>query len=210
MPQLPQTVQQQAAIARQAKEVKAEGAGVEAPVLYLLTSFKIRAVVGMMPTKFLAGGTLAGLIDLNCPPEVLRHPELVLHWSTTRRAADRTVSKVINMPKPIVTADVASGSISPTSRRRPRRRAAAIARLAVAPTTTLITVATTAYCSEATMAPIGSTPSDNPGLDERWSNSVRHPIIDHRPPVRNDDARRATSGAIMTAAVVTTARRTIE
>lgn len=62
-----------------------------APELYLATAFYIRGVVGRMPTKFVRGGTLPGLADQNCPPEVLRHPELQLIWNIVRKSADRTV-----------------------------------------------------------------------------------------------------------------------
>ena len=61
------------------------------PELYLSTGFNIRNIIGQIPVKFLRGGTVA-LNDLGCPPEVLRHPELVLIWQTLRNmTSDRTV-----------------------------------------------------------------------------------------------------------------------
>ena len=52
------------------------------------------------------------------------------------RQSTGATSNVISMPKPIVTAEVAIGSISPASSSRPCRRAAVIARAASAPTAT--------------------------------------------------------------------------
>ena len=74
------------------------------------------------------------------------------------------VSNVISRPKPIVTADVAIGSISPVSSSRPARRAPVMARAASsADRRRRATVATTVVRSDAAMAPTGSTPMLMPG-----------------------------------------------
>ncbi len=62
-----------------------------APELYLYTGFHIRSVVGRVPERFNYGGTLAGLVELGCPPEVLKHPEMVLVNRTVRKDADFSV-----------------------------------------------------------------------------------------------------------------------
>ena len=72
-------------------------------------------------------------------------------------------SNVIRIPKPIVTADVAIGSISPVSRIRPPRRHATMASAASAPSATATTVATAAIRSDVSSASRGSTPTLIPG-----------------------------------------------
>lgn len=62
-----------------------------APDLYLYTGFQIRSVVGRVFDRFRHGGTLAGLPDLGCPAEVLKHPELVRIVHAQRREEDRTL-----------------------------------------------------------------------------------------------------------------------
>ena len=64
-----------------------------------------------------------------------------------RRSTGRT-AKVTSRPKPSVTALVPSGSIDAASSTGPPRRAYAIAQAARPPTTTAMSVATTAYDSE--------------------------------------------------------------
>lgn len=59
-----------------------------APDLYLYTGFTIRSVVGRVFAKWRYGGALAGLVELGCPPEVLRHPELVRIVRTLRQTKD--------------------------------------------------------------------------------------------------------------------------
>ncbi|AWM35913.1 hypothetical protein GobsT_63540 [Gemmata obscuriglobus] len=59
-----------------------------APDLFLFTGFTIRSVVGRVPERWMYGGTLAGLVELGCPPEVLRHPELVRIVRTNRQIKD--------------------------------------------------------------------------------------------------------------------------
>ena len=68
------------------------------------------------------------------------------HHDARQSNGDR--SNVISIPKPIVTADVAIGSIRPVSSSRPRRRAAVIASAARAPTRTARAVATAAMRSD--------------------------------------------------------------
>ena len=72
-------------------------------------------------------------------------------------------SNVIRIPKPIVTAEVAIGSISPVSSSRPPRRQATMASAARAPSATASTVATAAIRSDVSRASRGSTPTLIPG-----------------------------------------------
>ena len=67
------------------------------------------------------------------------------------------------MPKPIVTADVAIGSIRAVSSSLPRDVAAAIASAARAPTATAITTATSMTRTEVTSESNGSMPMAIPG-----------------------------------------------
>jgi hypothetical protein len=83
------------------------------------------------------------------------------------RQSTGSVSKVISMPKPIVTAEVASGSISPPSSARPARPAATMARLASAPMTTANEVAQAAFVNEFAIASTGSIPMRIPGRISR-------------------------------------------
>ena len=126
------------------------------------------------------------------------------------RRASRTgaVSNVISMPRPMVTAEVPSGSIMPTSSSRPWRRAAAIASAASPPTTTLIAVATTAYRSDTSERGerVDAEADAGPHLASRRACARR--VSDQRPPRRNerghqhhqrqrhhDDGARATGDA---------------
>ena len=79
------------------------------------------------------------------------------------RQSTGAVSNVIRMPNPIVTADVAMGSIEPVSSRRPARRAPVMASAARVPSATARAVATAAVRSDAAMASSGSTPTRMPG-----------------------------------------------
>ncbi len=84
------------------------------------------------------------------------------------------------MPKPIVTAEVAIGKVDPVSRRRPIRPDAAIAKLASAPTTTAIIVATAAVVNDTRIAADGSMPRLMPGRTSsrpRWVHAeVDQPV----------------------------------
>ena len=73
------------------------------------------------------------------------------------------VSNVIRRPKPIVTADVAIGSISPVSSSRPARRAPVMAKAASRPITTATTVATAVMRRDAAIDATGSMPTLMPG-----------------------------------------------
>lgn len=66
------------------------------PLLWLYTSFHLRAIVGQVLSKFVAGGTVPGLVDLGCPPEVLRHPELVPVVSVLRNRTNKAVDVVFD------------------------------------------------------------------------------------------------------------------
>ena len=85
-------------------------------------------------------------------------------------------SNVMSMPKPTVTADVASGSIRPVSSSRPRRRAAVIARAASAPTRHGDAPCATAVVrSDVERGASGSTPSADAGPHlgpPRWRHAA--------------------------------------
>ena len=56
------------------------------PRLYLRTSFRIRNLAGMVFDKFKAGGSSPVAGDPLCPPEYIRHPEMVAVINIVRRA----------------------------------------------------------------------------------------------------------------------------
>src|SRR5215207_9109146 len=94
------------------------------------------------------------------------------------RQSTGATSNVMSTPNPIVTADVAIGSISPVSSRLPPRRAAATASEATTPTTTATAVAATVVRSDVSTDASGATPVDTPGL------------ISDRPSARQADSER--------------------
>ena len=59
----------------------------EAPKLYLYTSFRLRNLAGMVFNKFQAAGVSPVTIDPLCPPETIRHPELVAVVRVNRNAS---------------------------------------------------------------------------------------------------------------------------
>ena len=110
-------------------------------------------------------------------------------------------SNVMSMPKPIVTADVAIGSIRPVSSRRPWRRAEVMASAARAPTVMASAVATAVVRSDVSMASAGSTPTRMPGRTSALPRS-RHAASEYPAPARSERSTRATSGAATATAVV--------
>jgi hypothetical protein len=76
------------------------------PRLYLYTSFKIQNVIGRVPVRFVYGANFGGTSggdddnpniqggtpELGCPPQVLRHPELVLTTFATRDPSKQVTS----------------------------------------------------------------------------------------------------------------------
>ena len=111
------------------------------------------------------------------------------------------VSNVIRIPNPIVTADVAMGSISPVSSRRPARRAAVMARAASSPMPSATAVATTVVRSEIPIAATGSTPMLMPGRTSarpsvrqarrEWPVLAAQRTLDERDERGHHDERRA-------------------
>lgn len=61
--------------------------GIGDPELYLYTSFRIRTLAGMVFDKFLAAGASPVAADPLCPPEFVRHPELVAIINVVRNAS---------------------------------------------------------------------------------------------------------------------------
>lgn len=68
--------------------------GWTAPELYLYTGMTIRDIVGRKTLKFARDGA-AGEAGFAVPPEILRHPELVLVYRAIRNAVDREL-RVLN------------------------------------------------------------------------------------------------------------------
>lgn len=64
------------------------------PLILLYTSMQIRSEVGQVPSRFEWGGTLAGVPDLGCPPEIIRHPELGAVFRAVRRDRDKALVTV--------------------------------------------------------------------------------------------------------------------
>ena len=69
-------------------------AKVNPPDLYIFTSFSIRSIVGRIPVCYERGGVAAGAVNLGCPPEYLKHPELVAVVRTIRKDRDFSVTVV--------------------------------------------------------------------------------------------------------------------
>ena len=107
----------------------------------------------------------------------------------TIRPASRTaaVSKVISMPRPIVTADVPSGSINPASSSLPDSARPLIAMAARKPITVATTAATSAKRSDAAIEAqrVDAEPSARPGSCRRAGST----------PSATSRRRRRTSGA---------------
>lgn len=61
--------------------------GIGEPELYLRTSFRIRSLVGMVFDQFRAAGVSPVAADPLCPPEFVRHPELVAVINVVRNAS---------------------------------------------------------------------------------------------------------------------------
>jgi hypothetical protein len=74
--------------------VRRSGGKAEAPELYVYTGFNLRSVVGRMPACYERGGFKEGLVNMGCPPEVLKHPELVAIYGAIRRDADFSLKAV--------------------------------------------------------------------------------------------------------------------
>lgn len=60
------------------------------PELYLYTAMKIREIVGRKRIKFVRDGSDPP-VNLNCPPEIIKHPELTLIYRTLRKNANHAV-----------------------------------------------------------------------------------------------------------------------
>ncbi len=146
---------------------------------------------------------IAGSTERSTPTQVrTTNGTAIRAWPTgtshhDARQSTGAVSNVISMPNPIVTADVASGSIRPPSSARPARPAPMIARLASAPITTANAVAQAAFVSELAMASTGSMPMRMPGRISARPRSVQA-VVDHPVGVENDRSTSATSGAAAT------------
>lgn len=83
------------------------------PIIYLYTSFKIQDIIGRVPVKFFFGANYSGgivsgsdddssdiqpgLPELGCPPQVLRHPELIYTSIALRDQNKKVVSLTDNL-----------------------------------------------------------------------------------------------------------------
>ena len=103
-------------------------------------------------------------------------------------------SMVMSRPKPTVTADVPSGSMSPASRSEPTRREAAMATAALPPTTTATTVASTAKRSEVPTAASGSATGRLAGPRPGAAPRPRHADKPRPSPPRSEPATRRPRG----------------
>ena len=109
------------------------------------------------------------------------------------RQSNGAWSKVMSMPRPMVTAEVPSGNIRPTSRSLPSRGDEAIAVAARKPMTVAISAATTANRNETAMEANGSTPRPRPGRASSAPSLLQ--AVEHRPlPTSNDRVTSATIG----------------
>ena len=66
------------------------------PDIAIYTSFSIRSLVGWIPQRFVWGGTLPGQVDLGCPPETIRRPDLVKIVRAIRNSKDLSLASVGN------------------------------------------------------------------------------------------------------------------
>ena len=118
--------------------------------------------------------------------------------SATTRHASRTgaTSNVISIPSPIVTADVPSGSIVPTSSNRPLRRAVVIASAASrAGERWRARRRRRRSAARSSSDAHASTPRLSPGDGPRRCRASRHAASDQPSPSWNDRRTSATSGA---------------
>ena len=112
------------------------------------------------------------------------------------------------MPRPMVTAEVPSGSIRPTSTSLPRRGVLVIAAAARKPIVVAINAATTANRSDAPIEASGSTPRPAPGRVSAAPSRL-HADSDQLLPTLNERLTSATIGAPTTTATPATAAPTI-
>ena len=156
------------------------------------------AFVGEAP-RVAAASVIVGSTERSTPTQVrTTNGTAISAWPTgtnhhDARQSTGPVSNVISIPNPIVTAEVASGNISPPSSARPARPAATIPRLASAPMTTAIDVAHAALTSELAMASMGSTPTRMPGRISARPRLV-HAAVDHPVGVAKERTTSATNG----------------